>query len=299
MNTVTITGNLTREPEIRCTREGQATTQLGVAVNRRWQDRTTTEWQESTSFFDIVCWRDLAENVASLTKGMRVIVTGRLEQRSRETAEGEHRSKVELTADEIGPSLSFAAVQGDVHPPVHRTSPWRATALVEDAVDRRRTASSGRCGAPQCCQPAPPSPRQLGSGSGLRFLARCPPLDPVRTGRSIEHLAEQGEALLRSEELAETIRRTTMTAVIAARRWHATHSAYRSGSPDEGTAGILRLTTDQGTVLVPTEVVDRQRLLPSPAGRYPRRSAGLGRRECRPRPAARPAGCWRLGLPLC
>ncbi len=109
MNTVTITGNLTREPEIRYTREGQATAQLGIAVNRRWQDRTTQEWQETTSFFDIVCWRDLAENVAlSLTKGMRVVVTGRLEQRSWETDEGEHRSKVEITADEIGPSLRFA-----------------------------------------------------------------------------------------------------------------------------------------------------------------------------------------------
>jgi single-strand DNA-binding protein len=94
-NTVTITGNLTREPEIRYTREGQATAQLGVAVNRRWQDRSTQEWTEATSFFDVVCWRDLAENVAlSFSKGMRVVVTGRLEQRSWETDEGEHRSKV-------------------------------------------------------------------------------------------------------------------------------------------------------------------------------------------------------------
>jgi single-strand DNA-binding protein len=108
-NTTTITGNLTREPEIRYTREGQATAQLGVAVNRRWQDRTTHEWQESTSYFDVTCWRDLAENVAlTLTKGMRVIVTGRLEQRSWETEQGEHRSKVEITADEVGPSLRFA-----------------------------------------------------------------------------------------------------------------------------------------------------------------------------------------------
>ena len=103
------TGNLTREPEIRYTKEGQATTQLGVAVNRRWQDRVTQEWQEATSFFDVVCWRDLAENVAlSLSKGMRVVVTGRLEQRSWETDQGEHRSKVEIVADEIGPSLRFA-----------------------------------------------------------------------------------------------------------------------------------------------------------------------------------------------
>jgi single-strand DNA-binding protein len=108
-NTTTITGNLTREPEIRYTREGQATAQLGVAVNRRWQDRTTHEWQESTSYFDVICWRDLAENVAlTLTKGMRVIVTGRLEQRSWESEQGEHRSKVEITADEVGPSLRFA-----------------------------------------------------------------------------------------------------------------------------------------------------------------------------------------------
>jgi single-strand DNA-binding protein len=108
-NTTTITGNLTREPEIRYTKEGQATTLLGVAVNRRWQDKSTQEWQESVSFFDVVCWRDLAENVAlSLSKGMRVVVTGRLEQRSWETDEGEHRSKVEITADEIGPSLRFA-----------------------------------------------------------------------------------------------------------------------------------------------------------------------------------------------
>src|SRR5579862_7786340 len=113
-NTTTITGNLTREPEIRYTREGQATTQLGVAVNRRWQDRTTQEWQESTSFFDVICWRDLAENVAlSLTKGMRVIVTGRLEQRSWETEDGDKRFKVEIVADEVGPGLRFATV--DVH----------------------------------------------------------------------------------------------------------------------------------------------------------------------------------------
>ena len=107
-NTTTITGNLTREPEIRYTREGQATTQLGVAVNRRWQDRATQEWQESTSFFDVICWRDLAENVAlSLTKGMRVVVTGRLEHRTWETEEGEHRSKVEITADEVGPACAL------------------------------------------------------------------------------------------------------------------------------------------------------------------------------------------------
>jgi single-strand DNA-binding protein len=114
VTTTTIVGNLTRDPEIRYTRDGQATTSLSVAVNRRWQDRTTKEWEESTSFFDVVCWRDLAENVAlSLTKGARVVVAGRLEQRSWESDEGEKRSKVEIVADEIGASLRFATV--DIH----------------------------------------------------------------------------------------------------------------------------------------------------------------------------------------
>ena len=114
ITTTTIVGNLTRDPEIRYTRDGQATTSLSVAVNRRWQDRTAKEWEESTSYFDVVCWRDLAENVAlSLTKGARVVVAGRLEQRSWESDEGDKRSKVEIVADEIGASLRFATV--DIH----------------------------------------------------------------------------------------------------------------------------------------------------------------------------------------
>lgn len=107
--TTTVTGNLTRDPEIRYTREGHASTLFGLAVNRRWENRETREWEEATSFFDVVCWRDLAENAAlSLTRGMRVMVTGRLEQRSWETEDGERRSKVEIVADELGPSLRFA-----------------------------------------------------------------------------------------------------------------------------------------------------------------------------------------------
>ncbi len=115
-SSTTLVGNLTRDPEIRYTREGQATTTLGVAVNRRWQQRGTGEWEEATSFFDVVCWRDLAENVAlSLTKGARVVVSGRLEQRSWETDDGERRTKVEVVADEVAASLRFATAE------VHRT----------------------------------------------------------------------------------------------------------------------------------------------------------------------------------
>ncbi len=112
MNTITMVGNMTRDPEIRYTRDGQANATFALAVNRRWQNRQTQAWEEQTSFFDVVCWRDLAENVAlSLTKGVRVIVSGRLEQRSWETDGGERRSKVELVADDVGASLRFTTAE--------------------------------------------------------------------------------------------------------------------------------------------------------------------------------------------
>ena len=108
-NSVTLVGNVTRDPELRFTPSGQANATFGLAVNRRWQNRQTQEWEEATSFFDIVCWRELAENVSqSLQRGARIIVSGRLEQRSWETQEGEKRSKVEVTADDVGPSLRWA-----------------------------------------------------------------------------------------------------------------------------------------------------------------------------------------------
>jgi single-strand DNA-binding protein len=108
-NTTTLSGNLTRDPEIRYTREGQANTTFGLAVNRRWQNRQTHEWEEAVSYFDIVCWRDLAENVAmSLIKGSRVLVVGRLEQHTWQNEENERRNRIEITADEVGASLRFA-----------------------------------------------------------------------------------------------------------------------------------------------------------------------------------------------
>jgi single-strand DNA-binding protein len=106
-NSVTVVGNITRDPELRYTTGGRAVTSFGLAVNRRYQ--VNNEWQEQTSFFDIVAWAQLGENAAaSLNKGARVIVSGRLEQRSWETQNGEKRSKVEIVADEIGPSLRWA-----------------------------------------------------------------------------------------------------------------------------------------------------------------------------------------------
>lgn len=105
---VSLVGNITREPEIKVLPGGQSNVKFGLAVNRRWQNKQTSNWEEQTSFFDVICWRDLAENVdVSLHKGDRVVVIGRLEQRSWEK-DGVKRSTVEVVADEVGPSLRWA-----------------------------------------------------------------------------------------------------------------------------------------------------------------------------------------------
>lgn len=105
---VTLIGNLVDDPELRFTPSGVAMAKIRLAVNRRWRGQDG-EWQEQTSFFSGTIWRDQAEQAAeSLQKGARVIVTGRLEQRSWETESGEKRSVVEVAVDEIGPSLRWA-----------------------------------------------------------------------------------------------------------------------------------------------------------------------------------------------
>lgn len=105
---VTLIGNLTSDPELRFTPSGVAMAKISMAVNRRWRDQQG-EWQENTSFFNGTVWREQAEQVAeSLQKGARVIVTGRLEQRTWETEQGEKRSAVDVQIDEIGPSLRWA-----------------------------------------------------------------------------------------------------------------------------------------------------------------------------------------------
>jgi single-strand DNA-binding protein len=105
---VTLSGNLTRDPELRFTTNGTALATFGLAVNRRKKVGDT--WEDEVSFFDVVAWQTLAENVAeSLTKGTRVVVTGSLTQRSWETDSGETRSRVEVVAAEVGPSLRWAS----------------------------------------------------------------------------------------------------------------------------------------------------------------------------------------------
>ena len=111
-NTVTLVGNVTRDPEIRYTPSGQTVATFGLAVNRRWQNRQNNEWEEQVSFFDVKCWAQMGENVSeSIPRGTRVVVTGRLEQRSWENDNGEKRSKIEVVADEIAPSLRWATAQ--------------------------------------------------------------------------------------------------------------------------------------------------------------------------------------------
>ena len=111
-NSITISGNITRDPEMRYTPSGVSKVTFGVAVNRSWRNQQTQEWDEQTSFFNVVAWRQLAENVgASLTKGARVVVSGRLEQRSWETEQGEKRSIVEIVADDVAASFRFATAE--------------------------------------------------------------------------------------------------------------------------------------------------------------------------------------------
>jgi single-strand DNA-binding protein len=111
--TVTVVGNLTNDPELRFTPSGAAVASFTVASTPRILDKATNEWKDGDALF-LRCsvWRQAAENVAeSLTRGARVIVTGRLKQRSFETKEGEKRTVVELDVDEVGPSLRYATAK--------------------------------------------------------------------------------------------------------------------------------------------------------------------------------------------
>ena len=111
--TVTVIGNLTNDPELRFTPSGAAVASFTVASSSRVLDKTTNEWKDGESvFMRCSVWRQYAENVAeSLTKGTRVIVSGRLKQRSYETREGEKRTVMELEVEDVGPALRFATAK--------------------------------------------------------------------------------------------------------------------------------------------------------------------------------------------
>ena len=126
VNEITLVGNVTRDPELRFTPSGAATASFGIAVNRRYKEPGSDKWSEETSFFDVTCWRELAENVsATLERGARAIVVGRLQQRTWEGSDGEKRSKVEIVADSIGPDLRWATRESR-EDAAH--DGWRATA---------------------------------------------------------------------------------------------------------------------------------------------------------------------------
>lgn len=106
-NTITVVGNVTRDPELRFTQGGMAVANFGIAWNKKKADG-----EEEVSFFNVSCFRQLAENVAeSITKGSRVVVYGMLQQRSWDTPDGDRRSAVEIIADDVAPSLKWASAE--------------------------------------------------------------------------------------------------------------------------------------------------------------------------------------------
>jgi len=134
---ITVVGNLTSDPELRYTQNGLAVANFTIASTPRSFDRASNDWKDGDALFlRASVWREFAEHVAgSLTKGSRVIATGRLKQRSYETKEGEKRTSIELEVDEIGPSLRYATAQ------VTRTS------------SSREGGAGGRGGAPIADEP--------------------------------------------------------------------------------------------------------------------------------------------------
>jgi single-strand DNA-binding protein len=139
---ITLIGNLTSDPELRFTPSGAAVAKFTVASTPRYMDRQTNEWKDGdTLFLNCQIWRQAAENVAeTLTRGMRVIVSGKLKQRSYETKEGEKRTVYEVEVDEVGPSLRNATAKvtkttrqgatGGFSAPTETTEEWSSTANV-------------------------------------------------------------------------------------------------------------------------------------------------------------------------
>jgi single-strand DNA-binding protein len=131
---ITVIGNLTADPELRFTPTGAAVSNFTVASTPRSFDKNTGEWKDGDALF-LRCslWRQPAENVAeSLTRGSRVIVTGRLQQRSYETKEGEKRTVIELAVDEIGPSLRYATARVNKATRQDAAASRQGTAPVDD-----------------------------------------------------------------------------------------------------------------------------------------------------------------------
>jgi len=117
VNNTTILGNLTRDPELRFTPNGTAVASFGLAVNRNIQNKNSGQWETRVDFFNVTAWYKLAENCAeSLSKGDRVLVSGRLSQDSWESKDGQKRSTVRIIATVVAPSLEFASCRIEKNP---------------------------------------------------------------------------------------------------------------------------------------------------------------------------------------
>ena len=117
VNNITVLGNITRDPELRFTPNGTAVASFGLAVNRNIQNKNSGEWETQVDFFNVTALYKLAENCAeSLSKGDRVLISGRLSQDSWESKEGQKRSAVKIIANVIAPSLEFASCKIEKNP---------------------------------------------------------------------------------------------------------------------------------------------------------------------------------------
>ncbi|MBK4161066.1 single-stranded DNA-binding protein [Corynebacterium macginleyi] len=152
---ITVVGNVVAEPELRWTPAGAAVCNYRIASTPRTYNKQTQQWEDGEAMF-LTCnvWRQAAENVAeTLSKGMRIIVTGRLKQRSFQTREGENRTVFEIDVDEVGPSLKYATAQVNRNP--RESSGWQqqsnqAQQSWDNAAQQGQTVASGAWS-----QPAP------------------------------------------------------------------------------------------------------------------------------------------------
>jgi single-strand DNA-binding protein len=146
-NQVTIVGNLTDDPELRYTPNGAAVCKFRIAVNRRIPDGAGGWKDAEASYFTVNAWRSLAENAAeSLTRGARVVVSGRLQYRSWENQDGDKRTAVEIEADELGPSLRWATARVERNPRSSGSSgDWndKVTAPVGGSTQEEETPLDG------------------------------------------------------------------------------------------------------------------------------------------------------------
>lgn len=136
LNNVTVVGNLTRDPELRFTPNGTAVSSFGIAVNKRIQNKESGEWTSSADFFNVVTWFKLAENCAeSLSKGDRVLISGRLSQDTWDDKDGQKRSSYRIIANIVAPSLEFAKCKIEKNPRIEiQTGPIESkeSSIAED-----------------------------------------------------------------------------------------------------------------------------------------------------------------------